>query len=222
MKTKFNILSIAFLCLMLVQTNLSFAQYERPRSAENSNEKKANTFFSIGSGANYKYGLIGFGLGMMINENVLGELTLGVGGYGFKSGVNMVFNAGLNKKWRPTLGFARASGFQDFETEVEVVYNLNTLKTDALIDLPAAYVLTPGFQRIFKFRNGSSFAIDLGVAISLNNFKPSFSESAIKLEGFIVPTNQVTFSASQETFFNVIGPSGLSLGLSYNFGLGLK
>ncbi len=222
MKTKFITYIFFFLSLLLVQTSTTFGQYERPREVSSNNGKRANTFLSIGSGANYKYGLIGFGLGMMINENVLGELTLGYGGYGFKSGVNMVFNASLNKKWRPTLGFARASGWQDFETEVEVVYNLNTLKTDALIDLPAAYVLTPGFQRIFKFRNGSSFAIDLGVGISLNNFKPSFSESTIKIEGFIVPANQVSFSSFQETIFNVMGPAGLSLGLSYNFGLGLK
>lgn len=222
MKSKLTILSIFFLGLMLVQTNLSFGQYERPRTAENPNEKRANTFISVGSGVNYKYGAIGIGVGMMIGENVLGELTLGLGGYGFKSGVNLVFNAGANKKWRPTLGFARASGLQDFETEVEVVFNSNTVKTNAPIDMPAAFVLTPGFQRIFKFRNGSSFAIDLGVGISLNNFKPSFSEDAIKLEGFIVPSNQVSFSNSQETFFNVMGPSGLCLGLSYNFGLGLK
>lgn len=224
MKTKFPIYIFFFLYLLLAQTNTTFGQYERPRSADNSNAKKANAYLSVGSGMYYKYGLLGVGLGMMVGEDVLAEYTFGLGANAFKNGVNLVFNAGSNKKWRPTIGFVKASGVKGFETEVEVVIisTSATQKATAKIDRPPAYVLTPSLQRIFKFRNGSTMAIDLGIGLSLNNFEPNFSENAIVVDGFIVPVQEIKFSDLQKTLFQVNGPAGIIVGLSYNFGLGLK
>jgi hypothetical protein len=222
MKTKFITYSFFFLSLLLVQTNTTFGQYERPREVSSNNVKRANIYLSLGSGLQYKYGMIGGGVGMYIGENTLGELTFGLGGYGFKTGVNMVFNSGSNKKWRPTLGFVRGSGISNFETEVEVVYNLNVKNVTTKINLPAAFALTPGVQRIFMFRNGSSFALDLGIGISLNQYEASFSEDQVLFDGVLRPSQMISFSDLQKTTFKVTGPSGIICGVSYNFGLGLK
>lgn len=217
-----SILSILLLLCLWLDPNELNAQYERPREVNNSGGKTANTFLSFGSGVNFKYGMIGMGVGMKLGENVLGELNLGIGGYGFKTGITAIFNAGSNKKWRPTLGLTRASGAEDFETEVEVTHNLLTYKTTTKLNLPEAFALTPGFQRVFMFRNGSYLALDLGIAIGLNNFDAQISDQTVILDGIVTPSSEVEFTALQKQTLRVLGPSGLSIGLSYNFGLGLK
>jgi hypothetical protein len=78
-QTKFIFL-ISFIAIFLARTESVFAQYERPRSTDNSVLSKRNAFISVGSGIHYKYGLLGLGFGMMLNENVLGELNVGIGG----------------------------------------------------------------------------------------------------------------------------------------------
>lgn len=210
-----------FAAFILVRTQTAFGQYERPRSNESSSFKKPNAFFSIGSGVHYKYGLIGLGFGMRIGEDILGELNVGMGAYGFKSGFTAVFNAGSNKKWRPTFGFSRASGIKNQELDVQVVYQLNSFDVKTKMDLAPAFVLVPGFQRVFMFKNGSNLALDIGYAIALNSPSFTFSgdEDMVLIEGVGRPVNQVKLSSTQKRIFELLGPGGLQLGLSFNFGL---
>ena len=198
---------------------LGMAQYERPRSSESNDIRKRNAFISIGSGIHYKYGLIGLGYGMMLNEQLLGELNVGIGGYGFKSGFTAIFNAGSNKKWRPSIGFSRASGSENQDLDVEVIYQLNNQNINAKIDLEPAYVLVPGFQRVILFRNGNNLAFDIGLAIALNNPGYSFSEKFVKINGNTINTYELEFSDLQKSTFELLRPSGLKLGMSFNFGL---
>ena len=210
-----------FLAILLFvgSTHVSKAQYERPRYAESNDLKKRNTFISIGSGMHYKYGLIGLGVGMMLNDNVLGELNVGLGAYGFKSGFTAVFNAGSNKKWRPTLGFSRASGGENLKLDIEVIHQLNNHTINTGVDLSPAYVIIPGFQRVILFRNGSNFAFDLGIAIGLNTPTHAFTEDAVIIDGSLVSTKALEFSSIQKNTFRLLQPNGLKLGMSFNFGL---
>ena len=217
-----SVLTILLLLCFWFEPNHAYAQYERPREVNNTGGKTANTFLSFGSGLKHKYGLIGLGVGMKLGENVLGELNLGLGVYGFKTGITAVFNAGSNKKWRPTLGLSRVSGLEEVEMEVEVVHNLIIYKTTTKLDLPEAIVLTPGFQRVFMFRNGSNLALDFGIAIGLNNFDPRFSDQSVLINGIVTPASEVELTKIQKQAIRFAGPTGLSFGLSYNFGLGLK
>lgn len=202
-------------------THVCMAQYERPRYAESNDLKKRNTFISIGSGLHYKYGLIGLGFGMRIGEDVIGEMNVGMGFYGFKSGFTTIFNAGSNKKWRPTLGFNRSSGVSNQELDVQVVYQLNSFDVKTKMDLAPALVLVPGFQRVFLFKNGSTLALDLGYAIALNSpsFQFSGEQDMVLIEGIGRPADEVKLSPMQKSLFDIMGPSGLQLGLSFNFGL---
>jgi hypothetical protein len=217
-QTKFIFL-ISFIAIFLARTESVFAQYERPRSADNSVLSKRNAFISVGSGIHYKYGLLGLGFGMMLNENVLGELNVGIGGYGYKSGFTAIFNAGSNKKWRPTLGFSRASGSNATQFEVEVVHQLLNYTITTEVDLAPAYVLTPGFQRVIVFRKGSNLAFDFGLAIALNTPSYQLSEDFVTIDGKMVSTNAVEFSDTQKLAFRLLRPSGIKIGISYNFGL---
>ncbi len=72
MKTNSFFFCFVFLCLLLVQPNTTFGQYERPREVSNNNGKRANTFLSLGFGLQYKYGIIGGGVGTFIGGNALG------------------------------------------------------------------------------------------------------------------------------------------------------
>jgi hypothetical protein len=210
---------LSFLAIFLVRTETVFAQYERPRSAENSVLNKRNAFISVGSGIHYKYGILGLGFGMMLNENVLGELNLGMGVYGFKSGFTAVFNAGSNKKWRPTLGFSRVSGADATPLQVEVVHQLLNHTLNTKVDLAPAFVLIPGFQRVIVFRKGSNLAFDFGLAIALNTPTYQLSEDIVTIDGKEVPTSALEFSEVQKLEFRLLRPSGIKIGMSYNFGL---
>lgn len=212
-----SIFLLAFLAIFLVRTENAFAQYERP--TESISFKKSNAFISVGSGMHYKYGILGLGFGMLLNENTVSEFNFGLGVYGFKTGATMVFNAGTNKKWRPTLGFSRTAGSENVQMDVMVVHNLNDYTITTEMDFSAAHTLTPGFQRVFLFRNGSNLALDFGYAIALNTPSYGFSEKILKIEGNQVAASTVEFTEPQELAFRLIRPSGIVFGLSYNFGL---
>lgn len=212
-----SILSVGIISFFIFKPNFVYGQYVRP--TDEISYKQKNAFISVGSGMHYKYGMIGFGFGMLFNENMISEFNFGLGGYGFKTGATLVFNAGSNKKWRPTLGFSRVSESNGAQLDVEVVYNLNNYTTKAKVDLSSAYTLNSGFQRVFLFRNGNNLALDLGYAILLNTPTYGFTDNQIKIEGNLVPSAAVEFSDPQKMVFRILRPSGVTLGLSYNFGL---
>jgi hypothetical protein len=69
------------------------------------------------------------------------------------------------------------------------------------------------------FRKGSNLAFDFGLAIALNTPSYQLSEDLVTIDGKLVPTSAVEFSDAQKLAFRLLRPSGIKIGMSYNFGL---
>ena len=206
--------------LIIATSQLTFGQYESPYKSESqaSSVNAPNFFLGIGTGLNYKTGALGLSLAYRVAPKTLAELNMGIGGYGSKIGLGVVFNAINKSAWCPSLSFSRASGISDLETEVEVEYNGATSKTTTKINLAPMFTLTPGVQRQFVTKNGSRFILEIGFAIPMNTATPEFSESFATVNNATVPTGLLKFSTTQKQIFKILDPAGLSFGLCYYFG----
>jgi hypothetical protein len=218
MKNKLFILICVFMC-----SHVAYAQYESPYKNESSSvssSERPNFYLGIGTGLNYKTGVLGLSLAYRIAPKSLVELNMGIGGYGSKIGLGGVFNVVEKGAWCPSLSFSRASGGSEvpLTVEVEEIGSNNAASTETKINLSPMFTLTPGVQRQFISRKGNRFVLEFGFAIPLNTATQEFSESFAEVNGVQVPTSFLKFSSTQKTVFKILDPAGLSLGLCYYFG----
>ncbi len=221
---------ILLLALFLLGSGFAFGQYEPIKEAKvRNNETKftRNFYFGVGTGLHYKYGLLGVGFGYRVAPFAIAELNFGMGLYGGKVGLTGIFNAGNKNGWCPTLGLNRSAGSVDIEGESNVVYNGLGYKTKGTYYLDPMLLLTPGIQRQFITKKGNRITMDLGYSIALNKQIFGFTDSKIQIYDvannyLIVPSADVSFSAEEKAAIQLLSPSGVTIGFSYNFGLGTK
>jgi hypothetical protein len=198
----------------------SFAQYQSPYTGVVDPKEIAlpKVYLSVGSGLQYKYGILGLGFGYRVAPTAIVEFNTGLGLYGSKVGLTGIFKSGYKNGWCPSIGFSKANGFQDLILDVEVSFNEKDYEVNTSINLDPLLTINAGLQRQFMTKRGNRFTIDLGYAIGLNKQIITFNEKSVLIEGKYIATENVDFSANQKSFFQTLGPSGLTLGLSYNFG----
>ncbi len=199
---------------------LGFTQYQSPYSKDLSLKELPlpKYYVSAGTGVQYKYGLVGIGLGYRVTETTLLELNTGIGAYGSKVGITGIFNSIGKNSWCPFLGFTKTSGIQELNTEFEIVYNGVNSKVNTTVFLDPVNTLNAGIQRQFVTKRGNRFTIDLGYAIGLNKQIYGFTDKTILVGNKLVPVADVSFSSNQKSAIQILGPSGITIGVSYNYG----
>ena len=95
--------------LLILTTNVS-AQNIKDYGLE---KKNATFYLGIGSGINNNCGAAGFKLGIRLNEKMILDAGVGVGSWGSKVSLGIVFNAIDKNAWCPVLSISRASGLND-------------------------------------------------------------------------------------------------------------
>ena len=209
------------LLLMLFPVFTAYSQYQSPYLKEENVKREIplpKYYISAGSGIQYKYGLLGLGLGYRVTETTILELNTGIGAYGTKVGISGIFNSIGKNAWCPYLGFSKTSGVNELNTEFEVVYNGLTSKVNTSVYLDPVNTLNAGIQKQFVTKRGNRFTIDLGYAISLNKQVYGFNDKTILVGNQLVPADEVKFSNNQKSAIQILGPSGITIGVSYNYG----
>lgn len=198
----------------------SFAQYQSPYTSETNPSEIGlpKVYFGLGSGLNYKNGLIGLSVGYRVAPSTIVEFNSGLGSYGYKVGLSSVFKATDKNGWCPNIGFSKSSGLSEFITDVEVRYNSTNYEVNTSINLGYMITVNAGLQRQFVTKSGNRFTIDLGYAIGMNKQEITFNDKSVLIEGKYINTNELQLSSLQKSVFQTIGPSGLTIGFSYNFG----
>jgi hypothetical protein len=211
-------------CLLFVLFLLgqfgTYAQYQPAYGNGSTNQDLPlpKYYIGTGTGLQYKYGIIGLGFGYRVSPQTIVEFNAGAGVYGSKVGLTGIFNSGSKNAWCPFIGFSRSSGIEEFVSDFDIVYNGQTSKVNTSLFLDPVITLTPGLQRQFVTKSGNRFTIDLGYAIALNKQVFGFTESKILVGTSYVNAADVKLTSVQRSAIQILGPSGLTVGVSYNFG----
>lgn len=172
-------------------------------------EKKNATFYlGIGSGINNNCGAAGFKLGIRLNEKMILDAGVGVGSWGSKVSLGIVFNAINKNAWCPVLSISRASGLNDanVKLEVEDTFGVKS-KKDVNMNLTAATLFNIGIQRQWIRKSGNRLVLDLGFSVLVDGGSHENIDYTIH------------FSDKGKNDLNDLKPGGLVVGFSYNFGV---
>lgn len=171
--------------------------------------KKNPTFYiGLGTGLNNNCGLAGFKLGIRMNDKMILDAGVGVGTWGNKVALGMVFNATNKNAWCPVLSISRASGINNADVKLEVVDDFGVKsKKDVSMNLTAATLFNVGIQRQWVRKSGNRLVLDLGFSILIDGASHEMIDYTTKL----------TDNGKKD--LNALKPGGLMVGFSYNFGV---
>lgn len=171
--------------------------------------KKTPAFYlGIGTGLNNNCGAAGFKLGIRMNDKMILDAGVGVGSWGSKVALGMVFNAIDKNAWCPVLSISRASGINNANVKLEVVDDFGIKsKKEISMDLTAATMFNLGIQRQWVRKSGNRLVLDLGFSILVDGASHENIDYAIQ------------FSDKGKRELEAFKPGGLMIGFSYNFGV---
>ncbi len=171
-------------------------------------EKMPVFYLGLGTGLNNNCGLAGFKLGIRLNEKMILDAGVGLGTWGTKVGLGIVFNAINKNAWCPVLSISRASGMNNYENKLEVIDQFD-VKSDKTIkmNLNAATMFNIGVQHQWVRKSGNRMVLDLGFSILVDGGSYEMLDY----------TNRLT--EDSKTKINAFKPGGLTVGFSYNFGV---
>ncbi|MDZ4668503.1 MAG: hypothetical protein SGJ00_11570 [bacterium] len=220
MKSKLTIL-FSFLFL----SKFGSAQYE-PAYTTKADKSLYATYLGLGTGIKGKYGILGIDFGMRLSEKTLAEVNLGLGLWGYKSGVSFTTFAGKNNTWCPSIGFTRNYGLNQFlyAPEVRSIYDGDAFMLEkTLLNFKPINVLHLSVQRQFLNKKGNRFFVELGISMALNEVNVEFDEAFVKdgINGaWPFSTKELRFTSKQLNSFKQQSPGGINISVGYQFGMG--
>jgi hypothetical protein len=170
---------------------------------------KAPSFYiGIGSGLNYNCGLVGLKLTGRVSDKILIDASAGIGTWGNKLGLGLIFNAKNETAWCPVLSISRATGVDNVPTQIETI-NINGNKTTAIrnVTLKPATMVNLGVQRQWIRPKGNRITLELGYSVLVSGGEAKLTE----------PDYQFTDITKQ--IFDILKPGGLTVGFGYYFAL---
>lgn len=190
--------SILFIVSVTSQTN-----------NDNGLTKKNPAFYlGLGTGLNNNCGLAGFKLGIRMNDKMILDAGVGVGTWGNKVALGMVFNAIDKNAWCPVLSISRASGINNADVKLEVIDDFGIKgKKNISMNLTAATLFNIGIQRQWIRKSGNRLVLDLGFSILVDGASHEMIDFTTKL------------SDKGKKELDDFKPGGLMVGFSYNFGV---
>ncbi len=200
MKTTKTILIV----LLLLAPHISPAQAVNKYDAT---PKSPFLYFGLGTGINSNTGLTGVKLGVRINESMLIDLSAGIGSWGNKMGLGIVFNAVNKNAWCPVVSISRATGIDNIPVNIEVDNNAGYKEIKKIdMQLNAATMLNLSIQRQWLRPSGNRMVLELGYSILANG------------GDYKILSNHILTDVGKATM-EILKPGGLMLGFSYNFGI---
>ncbi len=205
MKTKgsnFNFIRIAavFLFLIVVKAQLAAQQ----DAQINEIQKSKSLFLGVGLGIN-DYGFGGV-LELPVAEKLALFGNIGLGGWGYKIGGGIGFYPSkVPYKSSVSIGYAFASGFDEFETELNVEPNNQSEK----VMLRLNHIGTVNLVYSYNIHLGKSskFVVSAGYAIPLTD-----NTYDLKSPG-------VVLTETSKQVIDIMAPGGLILGIRFMFGI---
>jgi hypothetical protein len=203
MKTKFFLLVLFSVALFNIIVAQNITDYSKLT-------KQHNIYFGFGSGLNYNCGLIGLKLTGRVTETVLIDASAGIGSWGNKLGLGIIFNAKNENAWCPTISYSRATGIDKVPLEVEVtspsgVKSKNTYD----INYKPANMVNIGVQHQWIRPQGNRITLELGYSILVSGGEYSLNDQGLGL----------TIADSMKPVFDLLKPGGFTVGFGYYFAL---
>lgn len=205
MKTK-SILTNFATAMMLFAFLLFFneSMYAQQESWTSETTKSPSTYIGMGLGIN------DYGLGACIEIPIVERLSFygnaGLGGWGWKLGAGISLYPSKSPYGSSfSIGYASASGFIDFETELAVEpNNQNQLVT---LDLNRVGTVNLVYSYNFQLGQKSKFALSAGYAIPVTN------------NTYDIKTTGVTLTEISKQVIDIMQPGGLIIGFKFLFGI---
>lgn len=169
--------------------------------------KNPTFYIGVGSGLNNNCGLVGIKLGVRLSDKLLLDASAGVGSWGNKVGLGLVFNAINTNAWCPVISISRATGIDEIPLDMEVqnMYGTGTAKVNMKYN--PATLFNISVQRQWIRKKGNRLVFEMGYSILIDG------------AGYELLDNRYTLTSRSKSVLNVLKPGGLMLGFSYNFGV---
>lgn len=161
--------------------------------------------FGVGTGINHYPGLLGIVLETPVNEKITLLGSVGVGGWGWKLGVNgRYYFKDVFGGSAISLGLSRSTGGENVPLDLEVISgNTETV----LMDLKPVHTINLAYVYAFNLKNKHKISLSFGVSRKLNNG-----------ENYVIKSNSI-LSDNSETLMSIIQPGGITLGVDILFGV---
>lgn len=165
-------------------------------------------YIGVGSGLNNNCGLVGLKLGVRLSDRLLLDASAGLGSWGNKVGLGIVFNAVNTNAWCPVISISRATGIDELPLNMEVrdQYGI-TSNRQVKIKYNPATMFNVSLQRQWIRKKGNRLVFEMGYSILIDG------------ASYELLDNNYTLTDRSKSVMNVLKPGGLMIGFSYNFGV---
>jgi hypothetical protein len=203
LKVTLSLLCFTVLCIQLSSQEVN--QGIQP----NLEVKHPSAYIVLGSGINNTTGLLGLGIDVKIVEQVSGMFMLGLGSWGTKLSAGAKFFRKYPVGVAYQASFSHSRGVSDIEMDVQVIdKNGSEVNQKVDMDLNPVNNLNLGVGYYWKLGRNSRFNLDLGYSLPLTALSDSYK----------IKTKDVQLTSMQKSFFGIMQPGGLLLGIGFSFG----
>lgn len=224
MKKTGLLLIISLFALTLVHAQYEPA-YNNKKPATTASEKGLRqTYLGIGTSLYGKYGFLGINCGYRFAPKTIGEVHLGLGGWGYKAGFSVTTHVLGRNTWCPTIGISRNSGAQNVPgNQTEVVHTITNekFKVNTNLNYNPMTILHLGVQRQVITARNHRLVLELGYSLALTNMEVEFADRTVQVGNTTIPTDMLKFSDTQHDMFVAANPAGIMIGLVYQWGFGI-
>lgn len=170
---------------------------------------KAPSFYiGVGSGLNYNCGLVGLKLTGRVSDKILVDASVGLGTWGNKLGLGLIFNAKNENAWCPVISVSRATGIENIPVQIEVI-NSSGIKSTTFrnVTYNPATMVNLGVQKQWIRPKGNRITLELGYSVLVSGGEAILTDSGYK------------FTDLSNRVFDILRPGGLTIGFGYYFAL---
>jgi len=197
-KTKTFLIFVVLISVLLPGKQLFAQQYEVLEPAP----RIPVVYLGIGLGFN-DYGF-GLNLEVPVTQKISINGNLGVGGWGYKLGGSINFYpTDVTGKSEISIGYSRASGLQDFETELWI--EPDDTESSVVLDMNVVHTMNLTYTYYLQLGRSGKAGLSAGYAITLN-------QNTYDIDGSEILT------PNSEKVLDIMQPGGFIVGFRFMFG----
>ncbi len=181
---------------LLVSTTIVSAQRKTP-----------NFYLGLGTGINNPIGLLGVRAEARVAPKVLLDLGAGIGSWGYKTTVGLMYEPKHERGFCPKISYARASGIDSLLITAEVTSAGVTSIKQVGLQLHPVNLLNIGTQYQWITRKELRLFLEFGYSISLTS------------NTFELRDKRNTLSDKDKAVYSAINPGGIILAFGISFPL---
>ncbi|AMS26671.1 hypothetical protein AEM51_06170 [Bacteroidetes bacterium UKL13-3] len=193
------LLSLLIFCNTIASTThaQSFRDYDKIKS-----------YISVGGGINSNTGLVGVQFEQKLNDPfaVYAGAGLGTWGYKLSAGMRYYLTGAIGSAFG--FGFAQATGLNGLTGKLEVIESGQTIEKEITYDLKPINLIHLSWLRYWPMGKRNRFNIEFGYSLPLSR-----AENNYELPANLEP------SKTSKSVLQFIQPGGITISISFNFGL---